>query len=48
MNIKINKLILRIDQNDQKIINDIRKTYHINISALIRDLLRKFYKGLTK
>lgn len=40
------KLIVRINDQDNKMIEDIRINHHINISSLIRKLISDFYKNL--
>lgn len=42
------KLIIRIREEDDKMIEDIRTNHNINISSLIRKLLTDFYKKLKK
>ena len=39
-------LNVKIDQEDYEIIANMRDNYHINISALIRDMLSNYYKKI--
>jgi hypothetical protein len=35
-----------INNDDEKIIMDLKKKYHINISDLIRDLIKQYYDNI--
>jgi len=48
MNKKDKKIIIRINSQDDKMIEDIRNNHNINISSLIRKLLADYYKDLKK
>lgn len=46
MNIKNQKLIVRVGHKEREMIDDMKKNYDINLSSLIRRLLTDFYKEL--
>ena len=37
---------IRIEDGDRKIISELQKDYHINISSLVRKLLQNFYRDV--
>ena len=46
MNEKCDKIIVRVDEQLQKSVRDMRSNYGINVSALIRSLLIDHYTTL--